>query len=91
LISPAWVKVSNGQSFETLLFSGHDPVNYSTLDTSIMLRVKGRFTRRFLALSFEDLRRNPDLSNLSVIHGFQQTTNFKVTLDESKRIMEMIG
>jgi len=90
LISSAWGKVSKEQFFETLLFSGHDPVRCFTPDTSIILRVKGRFTRRFFARSFEYLRGIPELNKLFVFHDFQQATNFKKT-PESKRTMEMIG
>ena len=90
MIAPAWGKVSNGQFFEAHLFSGYDPVRCSTLDTSIMLRDKGRFISRFPALSFEDQRRIPELSILFVFYGFLQGTNVKVTPDEMKRIMEMI-
>jgi predicted RNA-binding protein with PUA-like domain len=61
------------------------------LNTGIMWRVKGRFTIRFLTLYSENLKKIPELNKLSVFHGFQQATNFKVTSDEGKRIMEMIG
>jgi len=59
-------------------------------NVSTMCRVKGRFMGRFFNIPCTDLMKIPELSNLSVFHGFQQATNYRVTLNEGGWIMKMI-
>lgn len=59
-------------------------------DVKIMLRVEGTFTHRFDCISHKELRNIPNLKNLSVFSGNQQATNFKVTDEEGKILMELL-
>lgn len=60
------------------------------LDTGVICRVVETFIQRFPCVSHEVLRSVPELENLSVFHGFQQTTNFRVTTVEGDSIMKAI-
>lgn len=60
-------------------------------DTSARIRIVGRFTNRLHCISYIELKNTPGLENLSVFSGFQQTTNFKVTDEEGKILLNMIG
>ena len=50
----------------------------------------GTFTHRDVDVSGNVLRSVPGLENLSVFHGFQQTTNFPVTPAEGAILMRMV-
>ncbi len=60
------------------------------LDTGVTCRVMGTFIQRFPCVSYKVLRSVPELESLSVFHGFQQTTNFRVTTVEGDSIMKTI-
>ena len=51
-------------------------------DDVIRCRVLATITHREVNLMHSDLRGIPGLENLSVFHGFQQTSNFPVTTEE---------
>ena len=59
-------------------------------DTKIACRVYATFLRRDLNLPAASLQSVPGLENLSVFHGFQQTTNFEVTTDEATILLRSI-
>ena len=59
-------------------------------DRRIACRVRAAFIRRDLNFSAATLMTIPGLENLSVFHGFQQTTNFEVTTDEATILLKMI-
>jgi hypothetical protein len=59
-------------------------------DRRIACRVRAAFVRRDLNFSAATLMTIPGLENLSVFHGFQQTTNFEVTTDEATILLKMI-
>ncbi len=59
-------------------------------DVEVLLRVEGTLTHRFDCLPHQELRKIPGLENLSVFSGYQQTTNFKVTDEEGKILMELV-
>lgn len=58
-------------------------------DVKIMWRVVGALTHRFNCISHQELRNIPDLENLSVFTGFPMGTNYKVTDEEGKILMEL--
>ena len=60
------------------------------VDIGIAVRVIGTIVQRFPCISHKILRSIPELANLSVSHGFQQTTNFRVTREEGETIMKII-
>ena len=51
-------------------------------DTRELWRVSGAFIHRNIQISSKSLHKVPGLEELSVFHGWQQTTNFPVTPDE---------
>jgi hypothetical protein len=61
-----------------------------TPDIKIACRVRATFLRRDLNLSAANLMTLPGLKNLSVFHGFQQTTNFEVTSDEAAILLRAV-
>jgi hypothetical protein len=60
------------------------------IDVGNRHRIIGTFIKRIDCLSHLILRDYPGLENMSVFHGFQQATNFRVTQEEGKIIMELI-
>jgi EVE domain len=59
-------------------------------DTDIRRRVLATLTHRGLNVSHLELRSIPGLEKLSVFHGFQQATNFRVTPEEGAILMRLI-
>lgn len=59
-------------------------------DTAIRCRVLATIIERDVDLPHTALRTVPGLENLSVFHGFQQTTNFPVTPDEGAILLGLI-
>ncbi len=64
---------------------------WTTPETQVRCRVRGKLTHRNLAITSSELKGVPALSNLSVFHGFQQGTNFPVTQEEGTALMAFIG
>jgi hypothetical protein len=64
---------------------------YAERDTAVRCRVRATIVRRHVNLSDADLRSVPGLENLSVFHGFQQSTNFPVTQDEGTILLGLAG
>jgi hypothetical protein len=63
---------------------------YSDRDFEKQVRVFGTLTHRKVNLSKNALRQIPDLKDLSLFHGFQTWTNFRVTDAEGEIIMRLI-
>jgi hypothetical protein len=59
-------------------------------DRRIACRVRAAFVRRDLNFSAATLKAIPGLKNLSVFHGFQQTTNFEVTREEATILLRTV-
>jgi predicted RNA-binding protein with PUA-like domain len=53
-------------------------------------RVLGTFRHRTGLLPRETILATPGLENLSVFHGFQQATNFRVSPEEGRNLMVLI-
>ena len=53
-------------------------------DTEELLRVTGKITERHMNLQSTILRATPGLEGLSMFHGFQQGTNFRMTKREAQ-------
>jgi hypothetical protein len=60
-------------------------------DADVRCRVRATIIRRDVNLSHTELRTVTGLENLSVFHGFQQGTNFPVTLDEGAILLRLAG
>jgi hypothetical protein len=60
-------------------------------DYQVRLRVKGKLVERFPLVESRALKQIPGLEDLSVFHGFQQGTNFPVTEDEGRILLEILG
>jgi predicted RNA-binding protein with PUA-like domain len=60
-------------------------------DNDVRCRVRATIVRRDVNLSHAELRSTPGLENLSVFHGFQQGSNFPVTLDEGAILLRLAG
>ena len=58
-------------------------------DTITKVRVEGTLTHRFECIPHRELKSMAGLEKLSVFSGFQQTTNFKVTDEEGKILLEL--
>ena len=58
-------------------------------DTITKVRVEGTLTHRFECIPNRELKSMAGLEKLSVFSGFQQTTNFKVTDEEGKILLEL--
>ena len=58
-------------------------------DTQVLCLVLATITHRDVNLSHTYLRSMPSLENLSVFHGFQQGTNFRVTEDEGRILQRL--
>ena len=61
------------------------------IDIGVTSRVLGTIVQRFPCISHKICRSIPELANLSVFHGFQQTTNFRVTREQGEAIMLIIN
>ena len=59
-------------------------------DYGVKLRVAGRFVKRIKGIPSAELKDMKQLEQLSVFHGFQQGTNFKVTAEEGRIIMALV-
>jgi hypothetical protein len=59
-------------------------------DSDPRLRVRGTFLARIPCLTARELRKVSGLENLSVFHGFQQATNFRVTPEEGEILMRLV-
>ena len=59
-------------------------------DTESRCRVVGILTRRDVHLPGDNLRSVPGLEELSVFHGFQQSTNFIVTPEQGSILVRLI-
>jgi EVE domain len=59
-------------------------------ENDICCRVRATIIDRDVNLPHTELRTVPGLENLSVFHGFQQTSNFPVTPDEGAILLELI-
>lgn len=59
-------------------------------DDKECFRVLARLKHRFPTISHHILKQFKELKNLSVFHGFQQTTNFSVTMEEGQFILSLI-
>jgi predicted RNA-binding protein with PUA-like domain len=59
-------------------------------DTELIIRVEGDFKCRCNFISYKELKQTNGLENLSVFHGFQQQTNFRVNEAEGNILMKII-
>ena len=59
-------------------------------DREIRLRVLCTFTNRGINLSQAEIQATPGLENLSVFHGWQQGTNFRVEPAEGETLLRLI-
>jgi hypothetical protein len=59
-------------------------------DTEVRCRVVGILTHRDVHLPSVDLRSVPGLEDLSVFHGFQQSTNFVVTSEQGPILLRLV-
>jgi hypothetical protein len=59
-------------------------------NTSLRVRVLGSFVDHFPLIPHTHLKSVPSLMGLSVFHGYQQATNFRVTSAEGATMMELI-
>lgn len=59
-------------------------------ENHICCRVRATILERDVNLSHTALRTVPGLENLSVFHGFQQTSNFRVTPNEGAILLGLI-
>ena len=75
----------------TMLEIPTEPPYHTTPENMEDWRTEGKLTYRGPRISHEQLRKEPDLENLSVFHGYQQTTNFRVTDAEGKILMRLIA
>lgn len=60
-------------------------------DTEEKWRVVGTLTHRDVNLSHSDLRETPGLEQLAVFQGFQQMTNFPVTLEQGAILLRLVN
>jgi predicted RNA-binding protein with PUA-like domain len=67
----------------------HEQAYWKDRDTEARCRVHGVLTHR-PNLPIEKLRGVSGLEGLSIFHGFQQGTNFRVTDDEARIILAMV-
>jgi hypothetical protein len=59
-------------------------------DTDVACRVHATIIHRDVNLSHSHLRSVPGLENLSVFHGIQRGTNFRVTPEEGEILLELV-
>lgn len=59
-------------------------------ENHVCCRVRATIIERDVDLPHTELRAVPGLENLSVFHGFQQTSNFPVTPDEGAILLGLI-
>ena len=60
-------------------------------DTKVRCRVLATITNRDVYLPHTELRSVPDLEDLSMFHGFQQGTNFRVTPEEGACLSRLVA
>lgn len=69
----------------------HEQKYWEIPDTKLITRVNGIFKYRLKHyISHKKLKQIPELGNLSVFHGFQQHTTFRVNEPEGKILMALI-
>ena len=61
------------------------------LDTGIRCRVLGTIMNTFECISYKFILSVPALQNMSVFHGYQQATNFRLSHSEGMKIMDIIN
>lgn len=69
----------------------HEMKYYKTPNFEKCLRVLATIKYRFPTISHQILKAHPELSNMSVFHGFQQATNFSVRPQEGKVILSLLS
>lgn len=62
---------------------------WESRDTELRCRVRGEITNRF-ELPISELQMVDGLQGLSILKGFQQGTNFRVTEDEARIILRLV-
>jgi hypothetical protein len=60
-------------------------------DDDLNVRVRGRILSSFPCISREDLRSVQGLERLSVFHGWQQATNFRVRREQGEILLKLTG
>jgi len=68
----------------------HEQKYWQIPDTELIMRVEGNFRYRCPCISYKQLKQINELKDLSVFHGFQQQTNFRVNEAEGNILMGLI-
>ncbi len=68
----------------------HELKYYIDLDPGSVCRVLATFNSAFQTISYKKIKKMPGLEELSMFHGYQKGTNFRVTKKEGKILMSMI-
>jgi predicted RNA-binding protein with PUA-like domain len=68
----------------------HEQKYWEVRDTDLIFRVKGNFKYRCQCISHKQLKQINELKNLSVFHGYQQQTNFRVTEAEGNILIGLV-
>ena len=66
-----------------------EQVHWTDRDTETRFRVLGTITKR-VNLPIEEIKAVEELKELSILHGVQQGTNFKVTEAEAEILLRMV-
>lgn len=67
----------------------HEQPFWKERDTEVRCRVKGTLTHR-INLPIEEVKTVDELQGLSILRGFQQGTNFRISENEGRCLLQMI-